>query len=92
MTVGKGYEEWRRLDRSNRTAKYAVGGTVYFDYYFAPAFAAEAGLGFMSGGIRFKDADVTTKEAITFFEIPVMFKVDYKHLQGAAGLVLVVVK
>jgi len=94
MVAGKGYENWMSdinafdLNRRDRTAKYAIGGTAYFDYYFAPAFAAEAGIGFMTGGIRFKDADVTWKEAVTFFELPVMFKVDYKHFQGSAGLVL----
>jgi hypothetical protein len=95
MVAGKGYENLSNdvflgaaLDRTDRTAKYGIGGTVYFDFYFTSAFAVDAGIGFTAGGIRFKDADYTVKEAITYMEIPVCFKVDYKHFQGAAGLVL----
>lgn len=95
MVAGQGYEDWMSdiffdLSRSDRTAKYAVGGDAYFDFYFRPMFAVEAGFGFVAGGIRFRQDDDILKEAVTYMEIPVCFKVDYKHFQGSAGLVLFV--
>lgn len=90
MVAGHGYEQWMGIDRTNRTAKYAIGGSAYFDFYFTPMFAVEAGLGFSAGGIRFREDNIVLKEVVTYMEIPVCFKVDYKHFQGAAGLVLFV--
>ena len=97
MAAGDGYEEINdapiigsNINRDNRTAKFATGGDVYFDFYFTPMFAVEAGFGFSTTGIRFSDGSWTHKVAMTQMQIPICFKVDFHHFQGAVGLALFV--
>ena len=97
MVAGDGYEEIYNtpiidsdINRDNRTAKFSIGGDAYFDFYFTPMLGVEAGIGFLTKGIRFADGSWTHKTALTYMEIPVCFKVDYRHFQGTVGLALFV--
>jgi hypothetical protein len=95
MTAGDGYEQLTGVSRNDRTAKFAVGGDAYFDYYFTPMFGIEAGLGFHNKGIRFsfEDTDedlelIRSRLSFVYMEIPVCFKFDIHHFQGTVGFSL----
>ncbi len=95
MVAGKGYEQWSNLERNDRTAKFAIGGDVYFDYYFTPLFGIDVGFGFLTKGIRFKfdnatdiDPIVRIKNSLVYMEIPVCFKIDFHHFQGTVGFAM----
>lgn len=83
---GDGYEdmslEWQRSDR---TAKFSIGGGAYFDFFFTQYFGVEAGMGFLNKGIRFKEDNVRLKYSFVYMEIPIMAKLDYKHIQVSLG-------
>jgi hypothetical protein len=91
MTAGDGYETWLGINRNDRTAKFAIGGDAYFDYYFTPMFGIEAGLGFHNKGIRFSFNEgplVRSRLSFAYMEIPVCFKFDIHHFQGTVGFAL----
>ncbi len=93
FVAGEGYEDlWNSIiiNRNDRTAKFATGGGAYFDYYFTSMFGIEAGLEFLTKGIRFSDDDIRLKESLVYMGIPVCFKIDYRHFQAAVGLELFV--
>jgi hypothetical protein len=80
------------IDKDDRTAKFAGGGGVYFDYYFIPFWGVEAGLGFTTKGIRYKGTEdgLEWKAQVRhmYMELPVMVKLNYRHFQATAGLAL----
>ncbi len=76
----------------DRTAMFSGGGGAYFDYYFAPYWAVEAGLGFTTKGIRYKgtgeDGEWKAKLRFMYFEIPIMAKLNYENFMATFGLSL----
>jgi hypothetical protein len=90
LVAGDGYEEWRFVDRDDRTPKSSVGGGAYFDYFFTDLIGIEAGMGFLNKGIRFSDGDARLKESIVYMELPILAKFTIKGFQISAGLALFV--
>jgi hypothetical protein len=79
------------IRKEDRTAKFAGGGCVYFDYYIAPFWAVEAGIGFTTTGARYKgrgdDGEFKSQLRFMNFEIPLMAKLNYENFQATAGFV-----
>jgi hypothetical protein len=92
MVVGDGYEELNPfVDQDDRTAMFSIGTYTYFDYYFTAIIGIEAGLGFLTKGVRFTPVlPQMIRERAVYMEIPVSFKLDYRHFQCTFGLALFV--
>ncbi len=86
FAAGDGPENYVGADRDDRTGKFSGAIGAYFDYYFIPMLGIEAGLGFISQGVHWKDDDVFMKVRHFYMELPVMAKLNIKNFHVAAGL------
>ncbi len=89
MAAGDGIEELTPfVGRGDRTAKFVVGGLAYFDYYFTAMIGIEGGFGFLTKGVRHTVGDAILKNRVVYMELPVSFKLDFRHFQFTAGVAL----
>ena len=81
-------------DNINAKPKLALAFNLFFDFYITPMMAIEAGVGFIGKGgkaevdadIIGSDSDGTFWDKVTYFEIPIAFKLNIKGFQASLGI------
>jgi hypothetical protein len=75
--------------------RFAGAGGAYFNYYFTPMFAIDAGLGFIGKGYIIKydeeGVDIKLRQTLINMEIPLGVKLNIKNIQIAAAVAIDIV-
>lgn len=81
-------------DYTDTKPKFSFSFNAYFDFYFSPMFAIEAGIGFLGKGGKAEidvdtgwySFDATMWDRMTYMEIPIAFKLNIHNFQASIGI------